>query len=419
MAAQNVLTTSSTGSRQLTTIDGQTLDVTMEPAGSDIIPPPYVFVFRPGATGTLPDNVFADPVALSAAMNLVQGPKLLEVDDGIVTPAVFTALPAGASYDWRDVEVKGTAFSSGSANGTVAQFAAGAKVNILNGQLRLRSITFQMAPGSTSPVFTIAGGIAQVQTDDIGFVEFDSVAGHPMFSVGVGGEFSMEVNDGNVTDGTNPSIILTDTTSLFALFVGEAASAINPIASPVPAGATVEVFADATSAALVTGLPVGVSVTLEDLASGVAYTPAVAGNWQPAPTEVAAALDQLAAPNTLTEKNAAGIGPLATVPFDTTGTISKKRSGKVVVTATMSGSGSTPTDGVTLFLRMDGVNQGAPANAFTEVGAAPNAAWSASLSWVFTLPDTAPHTFGIVAADTAAGTLTVPVSGAGVTAVEL
>jgi hypothetical protein len=410
MTQPNILTSTEGGSRDLTTIDGQTLHVDMKSIAS-ILPgvEPYSVVVKPGATPG--GNVYASWAAMRAVVDAILQPGTpvrCLFDDTIVSPIHITPQAGDVPWNVNNWSIYGTDNPTTSSASQIV-FDDGAHWTLQFGDW------WELTIGNNGTTPAIAG------TNTTAFlfgVVFGTGTNHqPVFSCGAAGS-PESVNLFNVGtfcgDGTNPFV--TVAAGGFFAWLGFDSSTLsaNAVVGPGAAGSFYEYDASSIpdAANLGTRTPV-------DLAQGVAYTPAVPGNWQPAPTEVAAALDQLAAPNTLTEKNAAGIGPLGTVPFDTTGTISKKRSGKVLVTATMSGSGSTPTDGVTLFLRMDGVNQGPPANVFTEVGTAPNAAWSGSLSWVFTLPDALPHTFGIVAVDTAAGTLTVPISGAGVTAVEL
>ncbi|MHA2066422.1 MAG: hypothetical protein ACXABY_18780, partial [Candidatus Thorarchaeota archaeon] len=59
------------------------------------------FVYRPG--GIAADNVYTTWASLVADVALVEGPKIVQIDDSIVTPA---PIPAG-SYDFSDVTIVG------------------------------------------------------------------------------------------------------------------------------------------------------------------------------------------------------------------------------------------------------------------------------------------------------------------------
>lgn len=77
-------------------------------------------------------------------------------------------------------------------------------------------------------------------------------------------------------------------------------------------------------------------------AGSVTYAPATPTNWdQPAPANVADALDRLASTTNLEQHAAGGLGPGATITF-TTGAITPKRSGVYLVIAYISGTASAP-----------------------------------------------------------------------------
>jgi hypothetical protein len=73
--------------------------------------PATVFVYRPG--GVQAGNVYTSWTDLVAALATVEGRKVLEFDDSIVTPA---PIPAGGPYDMTDVVWTGTAVSANSRN---------------------------------------------------------------------------------------------------------------------------------------------------------------------------------------------------------------------------------------------------------------------------------------------------------------
>jgi hypothetical protein len=142
------------------------------------------------------------------------------------------------------------------------------------------------------------------------------------------------------------------------------------------------------------------NVFFVDKASQTAYTPGFPGNWQPAPTLVNAALDQLAAPNVIQGFLAAGSGAVATLTVPT-GNIAKLRSGKVQVDGFIGGSNSQAATITVTLLRDAAVIATYPP---IVMGAAGN--WAAGLNVLDTLPDTANHTYSIKAS-VSAGTITV------------
>jgi len=80
----------------------------------------YAFVYRPGG-GASYENVYTDWPSLYAAISLVQGPKLIQVDDSFVSPAV---VPAG-TYDLSAVTFASVANYNDNRGTAALQFASG------------------------------------------------------------------------------------------------------------------------------------------------------------------------------------------------------------------------------------------------------------------------------------------------------
>ncbi len=130
-------------------------------------PPPNnagspVFVYRPGAAATA--NVYADWPTLMAAVGKVAGPKTIQIDDSIVTPAVIPSSAGGAGrqeWDLHDCVLVGTLTNSRTGDPNVqAQCADGCVFENFS-EIRTR---LQITSVSTQPVCTMTDG-ATVLTD--------------------------------------------------------------------------------------------------------------------------------------------------------------------------------------------------------------------------------------------------------------
>lgn len=114
------------------------------------------FVYRPGYTGLAP-NVYASWPALMAAVGKVDGPKTIQIDDSIVTPAVIpsSAGAPGGKWDLRDCTLVGTLTNLRAGNPNVqAQCADGCVLENfteIGNRLFLTSV-------SSSPVYTLPDG---------------------------------------------------------------------------------------------------------------------------------------------------------------------------------------------------------------------------------------------------------------------
>lgn len=178
MAAANVLTTSVTGSRQLVTVDGQTVDVTMEPAGSGVIPPLYSVVLAPGSSSTA-DNVFTSWPALYAACSGIQGGVRVVGNDS----GGPIHIPAGAwdINNWRfDSEASFTNPTGGAVFNVDdgATFVPGPSGNLA---FTLGPWTVFTAAATTTAPITLATGEVNVTLEH--FSAIDSTGAHPFFNV--------------------------------------------------------------------------------------------------------------------------------------------------------------------------------------------------------------------------------------------
>lgn len=106
-------------------------------------------VFRPGAPGPLPSNVFTDWNLLYAAYLTTSGPVIIEIDNTFAP----TTVPAGA-YNFRpDTQLQGTLFGSG---GTFRKLDLDDGVTF-SGALWVKGI-LQIVSNSASPIVTVNPG---------------------------------------------------------------------------------------------------------------------------------------------------------------------------------------------------------------------------------------------------------------------
>lgn len=391
--AANVLTTSVTGSRQLTTVDGQTLDVNMEPGGGGVVPPLYSVVLRPGDTSGA-DNVFPAWAALMAACENIQGGVRVFFDDSL--GAIH--IPAGTwptMHGWVWCATENFTSQSGGAvvtvddgahlswdtllmigpmdvtyNGTTDCFAATTEANLLVQAGVFLTCTaagrFLTASGASGFGFVIA-----YPNNSFG----DGT--HPVFA-GVGGTpFDVFVSGGFVADAA-----LLDVTG----FSFDDACSTDPTTMP------------------------GTTAFLVSNAARVNYQPGTPANWPAAPTEVAAGLDRIAAALANHREDVSGvIGATAPVTFD--GGAFTSTTGKVRIIAGMQVNGVTSLPGeVVLFkLLVDGAVIAAAPQLAVELSTSGVDAAIAGLTFEFAGAGLGAHTYGIQAVNStnAAHTLQV------------
>jgi hypothetical protein len=145
--------------------------------------PTVAFVFRPG--GVPQDNVFTNWQQLVDAMKTVEGRKILEFDDSIVSPSpcVIPPVPPGTpSWDMKDVSWAGFGPRPGRVR-PVVDIVEGAKFTnfrMIGGQ-----ITIVNRATTTPPIADFTNG-EQVQIglrDDAGNTELNNQGEAPLFHI--------------------------------------------------------------------------------------------------------------------------------------------------------------------------------------------------------------------------------------------
>lgn len=317
----------------------------------------YAFVFRPGIAPNGP-NVFATWPTLDAAVNAVQGPKLVEID---VThaPAV---VPAGTwnLNDWTLIGVP----QSLALGQPLLTFAAGAVIDpVATLTLTLtQSIGIQSAaPGATIWTPANPGGLSPtLYLRDLSFLSPNAVA--PLIHVGAGILFIVDADGGGLGDTAN-TVIQVDAGGTLAM---NASDGGGPTAHAVAGAGT----------------------------WNLAVTP---GGFFQQPQGLTPTITYINPPQNVEEKNAGGLGPSPIISFTTAGTITRSSSGKVrasaCITATAS-VGTAPGTAVTVTLFR---NPGALAIATQTAETGSGLGVQCTVSWIDTLPDQLPHAYGVSA----------------------
>jgi hypothetical protein len=184
--------------------------------------------------------------------------------------------------------------------------------------------------------------------------------------------------------------------------------------------ATVQAHAWAGAGTLLAVTSAGATVNAQDIATTnvifsaksqqVKYAPSTGANWNPGPTLVNAALDQLAAPNFKQATGNTG-SPGATITVTTAG-ITKAKNGSMLVFGTCALSTSLAAT-LTLQLQRDGGNIGTPKTLVLGVAVA----LDTSIAFVDTALDNAAHTYTL-SVSVSAGLLTVAANSAQIQVVE-
>lgn len=235
------------------------------------------FVYRPG--GVAGGNVYTSWAALYAALNAVDGPCVVQLDNS----AGAVLIPAG-TYDLLDVKLIGL----GGKLLTQANLAEGVifqNLAYIGGSLNL------ISNANVTSAMTISALGQLLVVDDIS--SFGSIGTAPFIHVGAGGGL-------NVIAKTNSDVYLNSISV-------DAGRSVNiwlynlSILSPTALSGlgTVSVFYDASSSVAAQGGFGGtLNLLLVDLAEQVKYAPATPANWVAlggSPTQTASALDKLAA----------------------------------------------------------------------------------------------------------------------------
>jgi hypothetical protein len=351
--------------------------------------PLTAFVFQPG--GIAGGNVYTTWQALYAAASLSSGPIWVFVNDNDgARPAHVTA----GTYNVQNWTFQGAQRPVTVPGAAQLIFDDGA-VFVFN-KLRLQFIKF-VQNGNTVPVWTAPAGQSRVWIAEQTVLCPTplAVAAVPWGALPNGATLVLNIVGSTIGDGTHAAISMVAGSTLIAVCISG-----NVTANAVSGGAgTFTLSVDNATTVNLTQAPVPTVSFLSNAALD-AYTPAVPGNWQPAPTLVSGAFDQLAAPNVIQGFLAAGSGAVATLTVPT-GNIAKLRSGKVQVDGFIGGSNSQAATITVTLLRDAAVIATYPP---IVMGAAGN--WAAGLNVLDTLPDTANHTYSIKAS-VSAGTITV------------
>jgi hypothetical protein len=329
----------------------------------------YTFVFRPG--GVAAANVFTTWPTLMAAVALVQGPKLIELDTrfgaAIVSPGA-----------WALDDITWTSFTGVDVltwpTGTTA-------TGVVNWSLENGAT---MLSTSAAPIVTaspaVNSGFINLNMSDFGFIE--STGAGPFFSIPAGTELD-SVLESSAGLGDNVHAVVTVAGLMNISLVSGATLHPNAIAG---AGTlNVSVGAD------------GVYSTPQSVTTIVQF---------PFPSQ-----------QVIAHTNPGAIVAGATIQdIATPATISKIRSGTVDVDVQASlipvGAG-----GGTVTFRLFRDSAATPIGPISTIGAPANE-FEASVSWRDTLPDDAPHTYGWTATTTA-GTIAVAIGNSGIAAHEV
>jgi hypothetical protein len=378
-----VLTTTTTGFELLTTLSGQSVPALPQSLMALVQSFGATFVYRPG--GVASGNVYTSWSTLYAALSALPGPKWVEVDDSIISPA---PIPAG-SYNLDQVTLSGLSPSSR------LLFDDGATIGAATVTLLIRNLNVQSNNTGTVWTFDNATTIGALHVQSAAIVCNEAAAPFLLVTAGTVQAWSFA---GTFGDGAHVVFESSGTGSLFINLFSESELAGAGVAS----SASLDVFYDDTTTI---NLPQGGGQTIIQLsqAQRVEYSPGTSADWNPVPTTVAGALDALAAPNSLQEVNAAPLtGNVCTL--NSTGTLTRALSGWFVVSGVASGSDSTG-ENVQVTITMDSAHAvGTPVQIPTGgVGHQ----WGVGLTAMIQVTDTAPHHFGLVAQGLSAGTLTV------------
>lgn len=361
-----------------------------------VLDPQAVFVFRPG--GVTGGNVFTTWVSLYDAASLAPGGVSVLVDSTLATATV----PTG-TYNVDNWTFKGES-SALSAAGRTLHFAEGAVFNFTN--VYLQDQVVFLGDNTATPVMSPATG-ASIWIRMGASLRANTTAGvAPFVSVTAGTVLIFCFSFSSIgTTTTNNTV----TVAAGATVIVDAVTKPTIRAHAFAGLGTLSVFADSS---LILLTPQDITTTtinpFLDLANQVQYSPATAGNWNPAPAQVAPALDQLAAPNVVQATGNGGTGT-GTVTVTSPG-LSKAKSGQYDCTGSCSGSTAAAATVTAQLIRDVGAGP-VVLDTQTVTTTAGQLNFFIALGPVgATLPDTAAHTFSIVL--TCASNMTVA-AGAG------
>jgi hypothetical protein len=140
------------------------------------------FIYQPGGVTNISQRVFATWADLYQYQGYSFGPKVIQIDDSLVSPAV---VPAGA-YDLSNIELVGAAFQ------TVLELADGVTFTGLpkavRDGLRIDSV-------STAPIFTALAGDNTILLDNKAVLSSSTA---PFFNVDAGASFQLTMTNESV-----------------------------------------------------------------------------------------------------------------------------------------------------------------------------------------------------------------------------
>jgi len=379
-----------------TTLDGASFLSPTQGAGpvyAQIITDPQpTFVFKPGATGSQNANVFTTWATLMAEVQQVTGDASILVDDSLGAAHATTG-----TWNMDGVTLLGaTPFTGNKLIVDAGSVWTGSSLRLKQG-VRVEN--------HANIVMTVAGG-ASFQLFLEESAQLTSAVATAFLSQTNSNVSIQASGAAQLGEGTNPIVTVAVGQTCFVALDNASA-----LAHAFAGAGSVDFFRDAAAAsgAQDTGVT---TVFLVDVASNVGYTPATAGNWQPAPTQAAAALDQLAAPNFV--QAAANTGTGTTTSTAVTGNIAKLRSGKVqvrgVATGLISANGT-----ITVSLLRDAT----PILTLPAITVLSTTGHSIPINFIDTLPNTANHTYTVQQVADGAHTITVGAGGNLISAVEL
>lgn len=231
------------------------------------------FILRPG--GVAGGNVYTSWPSLYAALTRVAGPKWIEIDDSIVSPAV---VPAGA-YALDQVRISGKGPASG------LELAAGVTFTATTLTIENLLVTSNV----TGPVWTYTSATIGALYLTAAAVACNNAASPFLLVSGAGAEVVAIGFEASIGDGTHEVLGSAAGGTLEINFVASLATGDSL------AGAATSLFYDAASTVNLPQ-PVGVSLFPISQASNTTYTAATVANWSGTnPTSVANALDRIAA----------------------------------------------------------------------------------------------------------------------------
>lgn len=250
-------------------------------AGGDV---PYTFIFKPGA-GVVPPPTYSDPALLRAALLLVPGPKLVEIDSSAqaFAPVVFPA--AQSPWPLGDCTLC-------AANEDAASFPDGSHIDPNAVLLRLAAGISVFNDGTTPTWAPVNPFVLLLITEESTLASNTAAAFfHATVPLVTGAALSLQLNqDSFLGDGVHPVISVDAAAKVDVL--GHSGSTIGAHASNGAGAIDYHISSD-----VVMGSPqdtVTTTIILASQAKLEEYTPAVPGNWSPVPANVSDALDQLA-----------------------------------------------------------------------------------------------------------------------------